>query len=52
MKRGSSVGGTSPGFTAAPVSSGVVAVGDGVGLADAIVEGLDGTAVTDGDEAG
>jgi hypothetical protein len=31
MNFGFWVGGTSPGFTAAPVSSGVVAVGDGAG---------------------
>ncbi len=47
MNRGSWTGGTSPGLTAAPVSSGAVPVGDGVadaGLTVADAAGLMGTA--------
>ena len=47
------MGGTSPGFHRGSVSRGVVAVGDGVGVADAEVSaGLVGAAVADGVELG
>ena len=53
MKRGSWIGGTSPDLTAAPVSRGVVAVGDTDGAVDpeaaaVLTPVLDGTGLTAG----